>query len=70
MRLYNKVKSVLEPQNEEVQKKEQIQDVIGAKVSSRITAPVVVTKRKKSKVSGPELNHDYISYSDIKIRYR
>ena len=22
--------------------------------------------RKKSKVSGPELNHDYISYSDIK----
>lgn len=26
--------------------------------------------RKKSKVSGPELNHDYISYSDIKIRYR
>ena len=24
----------------------------------------------QSKVSGPELNHDYISYSDIKIRYR
>lgn len=24
----------------------------------------------KSKVSGPELNHYYISYSDIKIRYR
>lgn len=27
-------------------------------------------KRNQSKVSGPELNHDYISYSDIKIRYR
>ena len=26
--------------------------------------------RNQSKVSGPELNHDYISYSDIKIRYR
>jgi hypothetical protein len=27
-------------------------------------------KRNQSKVSGPELNHDYISYSDIQIRYR
>jgi len=27
-------------------------------------------KINQSKVSGPELNHDYISYSDIKIRYR
>ena len=26
--------------------------------------------RNQSKVSGPELNHDYISYSDIKIQYR
>ena len=26
--------------------------------------------RNQSKVSGPELNHDYISYSGIKIRYR
>lgn len=26
--------------------------------------------KNQSKVSGPELNHDYISYSDIKIRYR
>lgn len=29
-----------------------------------------IRKRKKEKVSGPELNHDYISYSDIKIQYR
>lgn len=27
-------------------------------------------KINQSKVSGPELNHDYISYSDIQIRYR
>lgn len=26
--------------------------------------------RNKEKVSGPELNHDYISYSYIKIQYR
>lgn len=26
--------------------------------------------RNQSKVSGSELNHDYISYSDIKIQYR
>lgn len=26
--------------------------------------------RNQSKVSGPELNHDYISYSDIQIQYR
>lgn len=26
--------------------------------------------RKKEKVSGPKKNHNYISYSDIKIRYR
>ena len=29
-----------------------------------------IWKRNQSKVSGPELNHDYISYSDIKIQYR
>lgn len=29
-----------------------------------------IRKRNQSKVSGPELNHDYISYSDIEIQYR
>lgn len=29
-----------------------------------------IRKRNQSKASGPELNHDYISYSDIKIQYR
>lgn len=49
-----------------------ILDTIMNRRQSLPTSPLFQSdpKRNQSKVSAPELNHDYISYSDIKIRYR
>ena len=47
-------------------------DTIMNRRQSLSTSPLFQSdpKNEKEKVSAPELNHDYISYSYIKIRYR